>query len=298
MATTLRIDSFHESNIVERGELAADALEGASTLLLRSTQGILVGHPIYVGHLSREGIEKAAVLSVDDETSVTLSAPLKLAHKAYEPVTAVLGDKIRIYRAVNVIDVAPGPSVFTVLATREIDPDDMSTYYRDSAGSSGYWYRFTYFNETTMKETPLTELPAVRGEDVPHYASIREIREAAGFQNAYNLADSRVEMWRRSAEAEINTALSGAYTVPFNPVPEIVRALTLQLAAVLLKVDSYGDTGEYARGLKDVRALIKEYQTGALVIADDQGIDLGTSDAISGWPNESAPRYFRMEDKF
>jgi len=69
MATTLRIDSFHESNIVERGELAADALEGALTLVLRSTQGILDGQIIYVGQLSREGIEKAAVASLDDQTT-------------------------------------------------------------------------------------------------------------------------------------------------------------------------------------------------------------------------------------
>lgn len=297
MATTLRIDSFHESNIVERGELAADALEGTSTLLLRSTQGILVGQPIYVGHLSREGIEKASVASVDDDTTLTLSAPLKLAHKAFEPVTAVLGDKIRIYRAVNVIDVAPDPSVFTVLATREIDPDDMSTYYRDSAGSSGYWYRFTYFNETTMEETPLTDLSAVRGEDVPHYASIREIREAAGFQNAYNLADSRIELWRRTAEAEINTALAGGYVVPFAPVPEIVHALTIQLAAALLQDDAYGSS-ETGKKVKEARLLLKDYQQGTLSIFDASGVDLGTSDLISGWPNESAPRSFRMEDRF
>lgn len=298
MATTLRIDSFHESNIVERGELAADALEGATTLLLRSTQGILVGQIIYVGHLSREGIEKATVASVDDGTTLTLSEPLKLAHKAYEPVTAVLGDKIHIYRAVNVTDVVPAEDAFNVLATREIDPDQMSTYYRDSAGSSGYWYRFTYFNETTMTETGLLELDPVRGENAPHYASVREIREAAGFQNAYNLSDGRIEMWRRTAEAEINTALSGSYTVPFEPVPEIIRALTIQLGAALLKVDAYGSSGEYARELKDARALIGKYQTGVLTIVDDQGTDLGTSDTISGWPNETAPRYFRMEDKF
>ena len=297
MATTLRIDSFHESNIVERGELAADALEGATTLLLRSTQGILVGQVIYVGHLSREGIEKAAVLSVDDETTLTLAAPLKLAHKAYEPVTAVLGDKIHIYRAVNVIDAVPADDAFTVMATRDIDPDDMSTYYRDSAGSSGYWYRFTYFNETTLAETSLTELEAVRGEDVPHYASIREIREAAGFQNAYNLADSRIEMHRRLAEAEINTALAGNYIVPFSPVPEIVHALTVQLGAALLKDDAYGSS-DTSKKLKEVRLLLDEYRLGSLTISDAAGVDLGTSETISGWPNESAPRYFRMEDKF
>ncbi|MDR6794734.1 phage gp36-like protein [Pseudarthrobacter oxydans] len=297
MATTLRIDSFNEINVIERSELAADAAEGASELLLRSTQGIIDGQVIYVGHLSREGIEKASVASVDDETTVTLSAPLKLAHKAYEPVTAVLGDKIHIYRAVNVTDMVPDPEAFTVLVTREIDPDQMSTYYRDSAGSSGYWYRFTYFNESTLAETDLLELPAVRGETAPHYASVREIREAAGFQNAYNLSDSRVELWRRTAEAEINAALAGAYVIPFDPVPEIVHALTIQLAAALLEDDAYHSTTT-AKKIKDARAALKDYQLGSIAVTDDQGIDLGTSETISGWPNESVPRYFRMEDRF
>lgn len=71
----------------------------------------------------------------------------------------------------------PEAEAFIVLATREIDPDQMSTYYRDSAGSSGYWYRFTYFNETTMAETDLLELPAVRSANAPHCALVREIRE-------------------------------------------------------------------------------------------------------------------------
>lgn len=297
MATTLRIDSFHESNIVERGELAADALEGATTLLLRSTQGILVGQIIYVGHLSREGIEKAAVASVDGETTVTLSEPLKLAHKAYEPVTAVLGDKIHIYRAVNVTDVVPAEDAFTVLATRELDPDQMSTYYRDSAGSSGYWYRFTYFNEVTMTETDLLELPAVRGENAPHYASLREIREAAGFQNAFNLSDGRVELWRRTAEAEINAALAGSYTVPFDPVPEIVHTLTVQLAAALLEEDAYRSSAA-SNKVKQARAALQEYQLGNLAVTDDQGIDLGTSQPVTGWPDESSPRNFRMGDRF
>lgn len=293
----LRIDSFHESNIVERGELAADAPAGATTLLLRSTQGIVDGQTLYVGYLSREGIEKAVVASVVDETTINLTQALELPHTRYEPVTAVLGDKIHIYRAVNVTDIVPEAGAFTVLATREIDPDQMSTYYRDSAGSSGYWYRFTYFNETTMAETDLLELPAVRGQNAPHYASISEIREAAGFQNAYNLSDSRIELWRRTAEAEINAALAGSYTVPFDPVPEIVHTLTVQLAAALLEEDAYGSSAA-SKKVKEARAALQEYRLGSLAVTDDQGLDLGTSQPVTGWPDESAPRYFRMEDRF
>lgn len=297
MGTTLRIDSFNEINVIERTELAAAALEGATELSFRSTQGIIDGQVIYVGHLSREGIEKAVVASVDDETTVTLSAPLKLPHKAYEPVTAVLGDKIHIYRAVNVIDAVPADEAFTVFATREIDPDQMSTYYKDSAGSGGYWYRFTYFNETSMEETPLTALDPVRGQDFPHYASLGDIRQAAGLQNAFNLSDRTVELWRTVAETEIDSALAGAYTVPFNPAPAIVKSLTLELAAALLLVDAYGE-GAYGKRLKDARAKISEYRSRTAVVTDENGQPLSTSNSVTGYPDADAPRSFYIGQVF
>lgn len=297
MASTLRIDSFHEINIVERGELAADVIVGATELSLRSTQGLVAGQSIYIGLLDREGIEKAVIESVTDETTFDLTQPTKLPHARYEAVTAVLGDLIHIYRAVNVDDSVPVDGSFTVLATREIDPDQQSTYFNDSAGSSGYWYRFTYFNATTMEETPLTALDPVRGQDFPHYASIGDIRQAAGFQNANNLADRTIELWRGVAEVEINSALAGAYTVPFNPAPAIVKSLTLELAAALLLVDAYGN-GAYGSRLKDARAKVTAYGDKTAVVTDENGQSLSTSNSVTGYPDADAPRSFYIGQTF
>ncbi|WP_437770616.1 hypothetical protein [Arthrobacter sp. KNU40] len=297
MAVTLRVDSFHEINIVERGELVGDAAIGTTELSLRSTRGFLTGQTVYIGSLSREGIEKVVVASVADETTMTLTAQLKLPHRASESVTAVLGDKIHVYRAVNVIDAVPDDESFSVLATREIDADQPSTYFADSAGSSGYWYRFTYFNEFTMDETPLGALDPVRGQDFPHYASLGDIRQAAGFQNAYNLADRTVELWRGVAETEINSALAGAYTVPFNPVPAIVKSLTLELAAALLLVDAYGGR-VYERRLADARAKVTEYGNRTAVVTDENGQPLSTSNSVTGWPDDSEPRSFYIGQRF
>lgn len=297
MASTLRIDSFHEINIVERGELAADVIVGATELSLRSTQGLTAGETIYVGTLAREGIERAVIESVTDETTINLTEALKLPHTRYDAVTAVLGDQVHIYRAVNVDDAIPSDESFTVLATREIDPDQQSTYFADSAGSSGYWYRFTYFNETTLAETPLTSLDPVRGQDFPHYASIGDIRQAAGLQNALNLADRTVELWRGVAETEINSALAGAYTVPFNPAPAIVKSLTLELAAALLLVDAYGN-GAYGSRLKDARAKVTAYGDKSAVVTDENGRPLSTSNSVTGYPDADAPRSFYIGQTF
>lgn len=300
MATTIRIDSFDALNIVERSELSIDSIAGASVLAVRNTEDLVPGQTIYVGQLSREGVEKAVISTVADETTINLVQPLERPHARYEPVTAVLGDSIHIYRAPNVDGTVPADDQFTVLTTRTIDPDQLSTYYRDSTGSSAFWYRYTYFNPVTLEETPLTAFDAFRGDDFAHYASLSEIRNEAGFKNATNLADSDIEQKRRDAEAEINASLSGAYTVPFSPVPEIVRTLTIQLASALLLESAYGNASSRQK-LKDARAAIDSYKLGASVLTDEAGAALTTAESISGFPgnlDRDAPRYFRMSDKF
>jgi phage gp36-like protein len=298
MATTIRIDSFNELNIVERSELGADYVAASTVLKLKSTQGIVNGQVIYVGQLSREGVEKAVVNTVGDETTINLTQALKLPHTRHEPVTAVLGDSIHIYRAPNVDGTVPADGLFTVLTTRTIDPDQLSTYYKDSTGSSAFWYRYTYFNPLSLDETPLDAFDAFRGDDFNHYASLAEIRKEAGFEKAYNLADSDVELQRTIAEAEINSSLSGAYTVPFTPVPAIIRSLTIQLAAALLLVNAYGETAGNRQKLKDARAAIDRFKNRESVLTDEAGTALGNSDTVTAWPDEGSPRSFYIGQQF
>lgn len=297
MATTLQIESFGETNLGERSELSADFIPASVVLEVRSTDGYVSGETIYVGQLGREGVEKAVIASVVDKTTITLVAPLGLPHSRYEPVTAVLGDLIHIYRAANVNGTVPADEAFTVLAARSIKADDQSTYFTDSAGDSNYWYRFTYYNAVTLEETDLADSVAVRGDDFGHYASISEIRVEAGFEHAHNLKDTIIDQQRRAAEAEINASLSGAYTVPFSPVPEIIHTLTVQLASALLLDHAYGNSSSRQK-LKDARAAIEMYRLGGSVLTDDAGLSLATSEGVSSWPNEEAQRSFYIGQQF
>lgn len=292
MAYKVRVDSFTEDNIRERSQLGTAPQPGSNSINLVSTQGFKGDDIIYVGTLSREGCEKAVVASVDNATTLTLTDPLKLAHSAYEPVTSVLGDKVRVYRAVNVNDAPPALEAFTVVATREIDPDQPSTYYQDSAGSSGYWYRASYYNEATLAETALTE--PVRGDDYSHYASLKAIRREAGFERAANLNDSVVAEQRRQAESEINAALSNVYKVPFDPVPEVVRTLTIKLAAAHLLVNAYGNVQPYSARLTSVREDLKLYASNEAAIVDADGISSAASGVSSYFGEED--RMFRIGD--
>lgn len=217
MAYTVQLESFQEFIVKERTTLSVDVLTGASTLRVVSTEGLAVGDPLYIGTLRREGVEKAVVAVVVDETTVDLALPLARPHSAHDAVTAVLADTIRVYRASDLLNKPPtDDAAWTNIAERTIDADQISTYYRDPDGGEAFWYRYTYINGTTYKSEPSTP---VRGSSYGHYASLREIREEAGSQNALNLPDTTVDLQRRAAEAEINSSLSGAYTTPFNPAP-------------------------------------------------------------------------------
>lgn len=298
MPTTLAIESFSDNNIRERSKLSEGADIRATTLLFESTEGFTEGDIIYVGQLSRDGCEKAVIYSVDSATTVTLTQSLELPHSRFEAVTSVVGDKIHIYRAANVNGSVPIDGAFAVLATREIDPDQLSTYYTDSDGNSGYWYRYTYYNETSVDETDLDDSDARRGDDFGHYASLTDIRKEAGFDNALNLSDVVIDQQRRIAESEINAALGGKYTVPFTPVPERIHTLTIQLAAVLLVANAYRGTARGQAELKAARALLDAYRTGDQTITDENGTAITSGEGISSWPGEDQPRAFEMGVRF
>lgn len=128
------------------------------------------------------------------------------------------------------------------------------------------------------------------------YATTAEIRAEAGFTGAANLDESFVEEQRRAAESYINGALGRAYTVPFDPVPEIVKTLTIKLAAAMLKWNAYRDTASF-KEMQALRAEIDGYGAGDGTIADVDGTDLSTDEGVSGYFGDE-PRMFTVEQRF
>lgn len=295
MSQPLSIKSFRNENITERSELALDAPAGAEALLIEDTSGFLAGQTIYIGTPGLDGCERAVVLSVTDPTTLNLTSPLQLPHRCYESVLAVLGDRVRVRRAVNVDDRVPLIETFSPLASRGIQADRPDTYYTDSTGGAGYWYVLTNWNELTDEETPLDLRNAVRGDDFARYATLDAIRKEAGFENAVNLDDTTVDQQRRAAETEINSALSNSYTTPFKPVPDAVRVLTEKLTAALLRFNAYGS--KYQKMLDDARAAVQAYADQGATITDENGNSLSTTDGV-GYDFGDQPRMFSVEQKF
>ncbi|NDZ93343.1 DUF1320 domain-containing protein [Streptomyces sp. SID6673] len=300
MSTTLRIESFKPENIRERTELLEPAAADDSVVKVLSTADLAMGDILYIGSQGREGCEKAVVASVGDSTTLTLATALQHAHIAYDEVVRVLGDSIRIYRAPNVDDTIPADGSFVSLATRSIDPEQLSTYYRDSNGTSDHWYKFTYTNLDTGAETDLSDSTAVRGQDFGNYCSLREIREEAGFLDATNLRDTMVEQCRSNAQNEINAALRNVYgkKVPFNPVPGAIKTLTIQLAAAYLLQTAYpGRKDLWEPRFKAARTKLESLQNKDDSLTDDGGEDLVDS-SIGFYPTDDQSRAFTMDMRF
>lgn len=176
---------------------------------------------------------------------MTLVSSLEYPHAAFGGVTGVLGDLVHFYRAANVDGKVSADDQFTVLATRDIDPDQPPTYMTDTSDGSEFWYRRTYFNATANEETALDGSGPRRGHDWGNYCSLDEIRAKAGFTSSFNLNDSLIFQHRdrRRARSTLHLALS---TAPFKPVREIIRTLTIKLAAGMLLQSACGERSSQA----------------------------------------------------
>lgn len=300
MATNLQIESFSDTNLAgqPRTTLTAPVDGGSPALVVETTESFEPGQVVYVGLLSREGCERAVVSALTNDTTLALTTPLKYAHGRSEPVAGVVGDLIHVYRVINVSGQVPALDTFSVPATRSIDAEKKTTYYTDSAGGAGFWYRHTYYNALSNAETDIEDSVPVRGDDFGHYASVTEIRNEAGFGNAINLSDVTIDQQRRAAESEINVALGTKYTTPFVPVPDIIHTLTIQLAAGLLQANAYRGTTRGSDKPKEARALIKSLQDGDQTINGEDGSSITTGEGISSWPGEDQPRAYFMGDRF
>lgn len=316
MSSTIKIENFGSLNIKESTKLDADSLAAASTLILAYTDNIATNDILYLGVFSSEQSERVNVNTVGDAKNVTLISPTRKPHSRFDPAVTLFGDKINIYHAPNVDGTQPADDQFSPLIEIDIDFDDNSSIYTDAAGSSDWWYKFTYLNSTTTAETDLADSPAVRGGGVGDYASIDSIRKRAGLQNNRFITDGAINEKRQAAQDEINANLVGLYAVPFTPpVNNLIAEVTRRLAAGMTLLDDYGptavlDTTNGQKMLDDARALLARIKDKELILTDVLGA--GTSiegantltmypddtTAISGTDGNAEPHPFRMSDRY
>lgn len=305
MSLTLQVANYAPNNILEKAKVAADAETGQPVFRLDNPQGIAANDYLLLGKIGGSQSKIYKVQSVVGDL-VTLTANLEFYLERGTEVTKLFGNKIKIYTAPYTAGVIPTTADFTALVggVADIDPDQLTTSITDPNGSELFWYRNTYFNETTLGETPLADSRAKRDVRASNYATIDDIRREAGFQNVSYITDDDIDKKRQAAQAEINGALSDRYVIPFpQPTDPFITDITTRLAAGLLMCQQFGSFDGNGKTLgaqkrDEARADLKKLKSGESVLTDAEGVDTTKPESrgFSSGFSSSNPRAFDLDD--
>lgn len=279
MAQQVEIDNFGSLNVVDSDKLEADVLPGANQIQTDNTANYTVGQYVCIGALGTEGCEIGTVASIVDATHLQFTNPVKLKHDRFDALTPLNGDQIKVYRAPNMTGLLPDDSTFGVLGSVPIVVSDPVTLYIDSSGGNAYWYKSTYYNSATNFESTLADSTAARGGGYDYYASAYAIRKTAGLVNNQYITDADIDEKRKEAQDEIDAALTGMYTTPFQPpIDSMISGITRLLAAGKLMMDDPGGQGAnsliYKEGqdkINQARKMLKLIDDRAYTITDSNG---------------------------
>lgn len=310
MSAIITIENFGASNLKEQTYVDDDAITGASGIVVKSAQGIANDYFALVGNPASESAEILAINNVSGE-SVSFATSLQHDHPKYDNIAILYCNQLRIYRAPNTDGTPPADDQYIQIDAIDIDPDQPDSTYVDPAGSSDFWYKFTYYNNISLSETDRSTAEAVRGGGVTDYCSISDIRDEAGLSTNRFISDSKIARKRLEAQAEVDSTLAGIYTIPFqSPINALIDSLTCKLAAGFLLVKNYGSlssmtTNNGKAKIDDARALLMELKNRQKTLVSNQGVDqsLSTGVAFSMYPNPSSTesdgtgdRFFRTSD--
>lgn len=318
----IEIENFQESNVLETTYLASAAAVDDTTITVKSGNNINADYFAMIGRPASEEVEFIAIESVTDNV-VTLVSALKRAHLQFTQVLIIKADQIRIYSAESVDGSEPDVGDYTIVAPIIIDPDEVTTTYTDSSGTSLTKYRFTYYNSVKDSESLIGDTPLIQGTFIGtaygDYVTIEEIRRTAGLQNNKNVSDNLINEKRQAAQAFINSTLVGRYTLPFSkPINPLIAEITRKLAAgYLLTQELSSSNGRlYAEGQAMIDGVMNDKKTGLLDKLNDgrmtllgetqTSLEASSAGNFVGWPDATtatadaslggAERMFRMSD--
>lgn len=297
MSVTLKIDNYPSLNIKETSSLSLDVEPGATSITLLNNDNITDGDFVVFGRRDSETAELKTINSVSGAT-IVVTEPISFHHDAFGDVTALFGSQLKIYRADNANGTTPADGAFTQLGDPiDLDIDQAFTAFTDPDGGDAYWYKYVYFNPTTNEQTDLVYCFAVRGGTAGQYATIDDIRGAAGFSNNRNITDFYIDGFRRSAQDQVNGKLAGVYVVPFTaPINGFITQITRTLAAGHLKLDQYGQNNEEGQEMVQwAEDQLQAIRSGEYTLTDSAGNTLpkpgggggtiGGGMGMSGYPN-------------
>ena len=244
MAQTLKLTNFGSNNTLAQTKLTGDLGAGVTALPVVNSVNFLENLITLIGAAGAQGSEIQTTAAPADSTTVTLTEVTSLQHNNGDPVTLLVGDRIRVYRAADAYNngTQPPDTDFEAIngtTGTAIDPSQALTLYTDDGGNSTFWYKYTYYNSVSSAETDLASSTAVWASQV-HYVSLDQVRRAAGLTNSPNVTDDLIAEFRDAAEKEINGALLPVYDFPLpKPTNPIIVEIAKNIAAGELKHEMY-----------------------------------------------------------
>lgn len=283
------IAPLEQSVLTEISSFGADEAAGQTTLTIKNSQSFAANDYIILGRLGSETAEVRQISSITDATTIVISAATSFLHKEEEPIVMMLFNKRKFYRSSTQTGTYSHLSSEGSPAVIEVDQPD-GTHFEDSTGSTGNWYKATYYNSTTGVETSIDDATATQAGNAESYTSIYKIRSEAGFTGNDFISSEDIGRYRDEAQFEVDGALALRYSVPFSSVPKLVTHITTLLAAGLLLSKEYGveadveisKTGE--RKIQRAEALLKKIVDGDILLVTSSGttIDSKTTVRVSG----------------
>lgn len=239
MPQTITAPNYTDLNIRETLQLDSAADAGQANLKVVTNQGVGPSDFLLIGYRGAEGSELLQVQTITGTADILLSSSLQRQHLLGTPVYKLLGNQVQIYRAANVDNHVPPAEAFELLVTINIDPDQTASVYTDPDGGSDFWYKFIYWNNSSNVGTDVAAATPVRA--LPHYATLAQIRQEAGFRNAPYVTDELIDEKRQVAEAEVVSTIRSVYQFPLpEPINPNIMQTTIQIAAGLLMGAQYG----------------------------------------------------------
>ena len=282
--------------------LSADVAAGTSvTLPVENSDGFSNTAYVVVGF---EGSELAELQQINDAVSdpnqISI-ATLKFNHQKGEPVTLYRFNQRKFYGATG------ATGVYAELtgdgSPKDIQVDDPQGTIFEYSGSTATYFKATYYNSETTEETAISDSEATLADESARYASLWAIRKHAGLAGNPLYSDFRMEMKRKQAENEINSAILSRYTLPLTEVPALLSYLCELMAAGYIDYEEFGPDGQGGKWLGEARAILKAIQSGKQLLIGADGTELArqtNTSSLSGYPDseDTDSANFSMGDRF
>ncbi len=144
-------------------------------------------------------------------------------------------------------------------------------------------------------ETDISESDAVRGGNYGHYATVDQVRLAAGFRDNTDIIDESIAEARDEAESIIKGYIVGAgYYLPLlPPYPPTMVRLVKQLASAYLLQNEYGASAQGTDRDGDAREVsvmkyLDKIQIGTIKLVDVNKETITPKvENIAGWPDDT-----------